>query len=102
MMVNGQPCTVVSESASAVTAPPGQAQTESAAKMSTRDGQILDLNGQPFFIKGINYFGFETGNTFLDGYWSGGTHVACANHREEGHPRPQARQGEAGNWMRGI
>lgn len=39
--------------------------------MSTRDGQIIGLDGQSLYIKGINYFGYETGNTFLDGYWHG-------------------------------
>ncbi len=74
MTVNGQPCTVLSESAAAVMPPSGQAQTESAAKLTTRDGHIFGLDGQPLFIRGINYFGFETGNTFLDGFWSGGSH----------------------------
>ena len=37
------------------------------------NGQIIGLDGQPLTLWGINWFGFETGTTMVDGLWAGMT-----------------------------
>ena len=69
--VNGEPCAVVIDSN--VTTQPlpnitvsnttGNAETESAAGLTTSNGQITDLNGNVLNFKGLNWFGFDDGNT---------------------------------------
>ncbi len=71
LRVNGQPCAFVGLPPQVTQAPPTGAKAESASKLTTKDGQIIGLDGKPLFLTGINYFGFETGNTFLDGFWIG-------------------------------
>lgn len=71
--VNGDPCAVVIDSN--VTTQPlpnitasnttGNAETESAAGLTTSNGQITDLNGNVLNFKGLNWFGFDDGNTGL-------------------------------------
>ena len=39
--------------------------------MTTVNGQLVGPNGKPLFLKGINYFGFDDGNTMIDGLWEG-------------------------------
>ena len=49
----------------------GGAETESAAGLTTSNGQITDLNGNVIVFKGLNWFGFDDGNTGPDGLWAG-------------------------------
>ncbi|KAH7684643.1 cellulase 2 [Aphelenchoides avenae] len=51
----------------------GQTCTSSSSlTWSTSNGNIL-LNGQPFVLKGINWFGFETETFSPHGLWGGAT-----------------------------
>lgn len=69
--VNGESCAVIIDSN--VTTQPlpnitasntsGNAETESAAGLTTSNGQITDLNGNILNFKGLNWFGFDDGNT---------------------------------------
>lgn len=68
--VNNQPCTVQS-AALPPPPPPTKSKTESASSLTTVNGQIIGVDGQPLQLWGINWFGFETGTTFLDGLWAG-------------------------------
>lgn len=38
--------------------------------LSTQGDQIVDRHGQPAWLTGINWFGFNTGTNALDGLWS--------------------------------
>ena len=78
--VNGAPCAVIINSN--VTTQPlpnitgstnavGGAETESAAGLTTSNGQITDYNGNVIQFKGLNWFGFDDGNTGPDGLWAG-------------------------------
>ncbi len=80
--VNGDPCAVIINSN--VTTQPlpnattnanatGGAETESAAGLTTANGQITDYNGNVIVFKGLNWFGFDDGNTGPDGLWAGST-----------------------------
>ena len=42
-----------------------------AANLMQVNGQIIGLDGQPLTLWGINWFGFETGTTMVDGLWAG-------------------------------
>ena len=76
--VNGNSCAIIIDSN--VTTEPlpnvtsssvGGASTESAAGLTTRNGQITDLDGNALVFKGLNWFGFDDGNTGPDGLWAG-------------------------------
>ncbi len=41
--------------------------------LSVSNGQLLGTDGQPVTLKGVNWFGFETSNTLMDGLWQGPT-----------------------------
>ncbi|DBB06710.1 TPA: hypothetical protein ACH3X1_012211 [Trebouxia sp. C0004] len=49
----------------------GSAETESAGGLTTSNGQITDYNGNVILFKGLNWFGFDDGNTGPDGLWAG-------------------------------
>lgn len=68
--VNNQPCTIQS-AALPPSPPPKQSRAESAASLTTVNGQIIGVDGQPLQLWGINWFGFETGTTMVDGLWAG-------------------------------
>ncbi|GAX78958.1 hypothetical protein CEUSTIGMA_g6398.t1 [Chlamydomonas eustigma] len=38
--------------------------------LSTIRDQLLDQNGNPLFLKGANWFGFNNGQTMVDGLWN--------------------------------
>lgn len=69
--LNGDPCAVIINSN--ITTQPlpnitisnttGNAETESAAGLTTTNGQITDLSGNVINLKGLNWFGFDDGNT---------------------------------------
>lgn len=45
--------------------------------VSTADGQLLGVDGQPLFMKGVNYFGFEySGHSMVDGLSSGSSSIS--------------------------
>ena len=67
--LNGQNCTVVQVTAPAP--PPSAGGAEDAGSLTTLNGQIIGVNGQPLYLIGPNYFGFDDGNTMLDGLWEG-------------------------------
>lgn len=68
--VNNQPCTV--QSAALPPPPPPKAtHTEAASQLTTLNGQIIGLDGQPLTLWGINWFGFDDGSTMVDGLWAG-------------------------------
>ena len=80
--VNGAPCAVIIESNATNQPLPnvttnanatGGAETESAAGLTTSNGQITDYNGNVIAFKGLNWFGFDDGNTGPDGLWAGST-----------------------------
>ena len=62
-----QPLLVVNASANAT----GGAQTESAGGLTTANGQVTDYDGNVLQFKGLNWFGFDDGNTGPDGLWAG-------------------------------
>ncbi|BDA48966.1 probable major extracellular endoglucanase at N-terminal half [Coccomyxa sp. Obi] len=68
--VNNQPCTV-QLAALPPPPPPTKSRAESASSLTTLNGEIIGVDGQPLQLWGINWFGFETGTTFLDGLWAG-------------------------------
>ena len=39
--------------------------------MTVVNGQLIGPDGKRMFLKGINWFGFDDGNTMLDGLWEG-------------------------------
>ena len=41
--------------------------------LSVSNGQLFGTDGRPVTFKGINWFGFETANTLVDGLWQGPT-----------------------------
>ena len=43
--------------------------------MTTKNGQLVDSTGKALFFHGINWFGFDDGNTMVDGLWEGGPRV---------------------------
>lgn len=51
--------------------PPSSGSAEDAGQLTTSNGKIIGLNGQALYLKGMNYFGFDDGNTMIDGLWSG-------------------------------
>lgn len=106
--VNGNSCAIVVESnvtmeplPNVTLSPTGGAGIESAAGLTTSNGQITDLDGNVVVFKGLNWFGFDdgklrlshhadmlvaatdlrpdlrglvtTGNTGPDGLWAGST-----------------------------
>lgn len=68
--VNNQPCTV-QLAALPPPPPPTKSRAETASSLTTLNGEIIGVDGQPLQLWGINWFGFETGTTFLDGLWAG-------------------------------
>ena len=42
---------------------------ETQQSLTTKDGQIIGIDGQVIDIKGIAWFGFDDNNTMLDGLW---------------------------------
>ncbi|CAL5222763.1 g5175 [Coccomyxa viridis] len=45
----------------------------STVPLSVSNGQLFGTDGRPVTFKGINWFGFETANTLVDGLWQGPT-----------------------------
>ena len=78
--VNGNSCAIIIDSnvtmeplPNVTSSSAGGASTESAAGLTTRNGQITDLDGNVLVFKGLNWFGFDDGNTGPDGLWAGST-----------------------------
>ena len=77
--VNGNSCAIIIESNATIeplpniTAPTGEATTESSVGLTTSNGQVTDLDGNVIVFKGVNWFGFDDGNTGPDGLWAGST-----------------------------
>ena len=78
--VNGENCAIIVNSnvtdqplPNVTTNATGGAETESAAGLTTSNGQITDFNGNVLVFKGLNWFGFDDGNTGPDGMWAGST-----------------------------
>ena len=69
--VNNQPC-VIQSAALPPHSPPKASHAEDASQLTTLNGQIIGLDGQPLTLWGINWFGFEDGTTMVDGLWAGG------------------------------
>ena len=76
--INGNSCAIIIDSNVTMEPLPnitsssaGGAETESAAGLTTSNGQITDLNGNVIEFKGVNWFGFDDGNTGPDGLWAG-------------------------------
>jgi hypothetical protein len=68
--VNGVACDIVQASAAVPPLPPpteetipGLASFAAARPLTTRNGQIIGTDGKPLIVKGINWFGFENGQT---------------------------------------
>ena len=72
--VNKQPCAIVA-AALPPPAPPQGSHTESASLLTTRDGEIIGVDGNPLMLWGINWFGFEDGTTMVDGLWAGALYL---------------------------
>ena len=68
--VNGHNCTVTMAAPSPPT-PPSSGAIESAGQLTTSNGQIIGLDGSNLYLIGLNYFGFDDGNTMIDGLWVG-------------------------------
>ena len=76
--VNGNSCAIIIDSNVTMEPLPnvtvsseGGAETESAAGLTTSNGQITDFDGNVIVFKGVNWFGFDDGNTGPDGLWAG-------------------------------
>ena len=78
--VNGVQCEVGTVADPSVPAPPiapesvldklGLRRSWAAEKpVSTKDAQFVGVDGAPLTIKGLNWFGFENGQTIVDGLW---------------------------------
>ena len=68
--VNNEPC-AIANAALPPPPPPQSSHEEAASSLTTVNGQIIGLDGQPLTLWGINWFGFETGTTMVDGLWAG-------------------------------
>lgn len=68
--LNGQNCPV-STAPPPPPPPPSSGAIESGGQLTTSNGQIIGLDGQPLKLLGLNYFGFDDGNTMVDGLWVG-------------------------------
>ena len=75
--LNGKNCLVVQRTAPAP--PPSRGGAEAAGSLTTSNGQIIGVNGQPLYLIGPNWFGFDDGNTMLDGLWEGSCLVALSS-----------------------
>ena len=52
----------------------GSAQAEASTQpIKALNGQLYGIDGLPLTIKGINWFGFETSSTVMQGLWQGPT-----------------------------
>ncbi|CAL5222764.1 g5176 [Coccomyxa viridis] len=90
--INGNPCsiqlnitlsnvvpndTVSGVSPLSTEADTGEAHVEqtfaSTVPLSVSNGQFFGTDGGPITLKGVNWFGFETSNTLMDGLWQGPT-----------------------------
>jgi len=77
--VDGAPCAVASAGAAVPPSPPSNARSLRSPipglsfleekPVSTRGDLFIGVDGLPFTIKGINWFGFENGQTNPDGLW---------------------------------
>ena len=88
--VNGVPCALESKADLAAPVPPLLAPAEphaaaglrrsSAAErpVSVNGSQLIGVDGAPFTVMGANWFGFETGQTIVDGLW-GNTYNALVS-----------------------
>ncbi len=52
-------------------APAGGAIESGSGSLTTSGGNIIGLDGNVLTLMGINYFGFDDGNTMVDGLWEG-------------------------------
>jgi len=76
VFVNGMPCEVVQAASAVPPSPvptedsiPGLASFQADRPLSIRDGAIIGVDGLPLVVKGINWFGYENGQTNPDGLW---------------------------------
>ena len=79
-MLNGHSCSVVIlpnqvPPPANITSPTFQeVQAQAGVGLTTLSGQIIDrTSGQPFSLKGFNWFGFDNAQTCVDGLWAGST-----------------------------
>lgn len=69
--LNGESCLVKQTYAPAPPPSSGGGAAEDAGQLTTSNGQIIGVNGEPLYLIGPNYFGFDDGNTMVDGLWEG-------------------------------
>ena len=73
--VNGVVCLVTRAAPQPPTLPQGAAggvaTAEAAAGLTIRDGVLLAPDSTPAYLIGVNWFGFEVGQTMVDGLWGG-------------------------------
>eukprot|EP00891_Asterochloris_glomerata_P009180 jgi/Astpho2/9180/fgenesh1_pg.00137_%23_8_t len=62
VLLNGVQCQVTTSS-------PGQLPVVQPQHTTTRDGQIIGVDGVPIDLKGVAWFGFDDGSTMVDGLW---------------------------------
>lgn len=77
--VDGSPCAVASAGAAVPPSPPSDARSLRSPipglsfleekPVATRGDLFIGVDGLPFTIKGINWFGYENGQTNPDGLW---------------------------------
>lgn len=51
--------------------PSGAASESGGNPLTTQDGNIIGPDGNVLALVGVNYFGFDDGNTMVDGLWAG-------------------------------
>lgn len=73
--LNGVDCTV-SQATPAPPPPLSRGGIESGGQLTTSDGKIIGLDGNPLYLIGTNYFGFDDGNTMVDGLWIGESYLS--------------------------
>ncbi|EIE25045.1 hypothetical protein COCSUDRAFT_46570 [Coccomyxa subellipsoidea C-169] len=75
VLLNGQPCQLrigLNLNVPIPTVlPNGTLIEDDEQPVSVTLGQFIGAKGEPLAIKGINWFGFETASTMLDGLWQG-------------------------------
>ena len=74
---------------------PGLSSFAAERPLTIRDGTIIGVDGAPLIVKGVNWFGYENGQTNPDGLWGNvgnGKKGGEKRERERGQSRSRARR----------
>jgi hypothetical protein len=100
VFVNGMPCAVTAAPAAVPDTPspppnddpsiPGLSSFAAERPLTIRDGAIIGVDGAPLIVKGVNWFGYENGQTNPDGLWGN-----VGNGKKEGRRERESGDGRA-------